>query len=94
MGRICCHLYEKRWSEVLRFCLQVSELIGLLRAAWNPVKFNQGGGGGQANSREEADHGGHKFDIRAVTRVLTSDFFESYLTMVVLLNQTMEDMVI
>ena len=75
-------LYLKRWNEVCRFCMRLKDLLPLLTAFWNEVRFN-------SSRRSSVDA---EFDPSELTKVLGDRLFHAYFDMVLSLATILEEL--
>ena len=80
------HLYDKRWSEVYKFCCRLSDALPILQEVWDEGLFKHGAGiGGDVEVRDG-------WQPQTVTCVLQDVYFHAYLDMVLLLDEVMQGM--
>ena len=67
------HLYDKRWSEVYKFCCRLSDALPILQEVWDAGLFKHGAGiGGDVDVRDG-------WQPQTVTCVLQDVYFHAYL---------------
>ena len=78
-------LYEKRWSEVIKFCRRLAPLLPIMRLTWDTGKFTHSGDGIKIKARDE-------FQPSRVKDILDDQLFHSYLGMVMALQSITESL--
>ena len=81
-------LYMKRWSEVVRFCRRLFDVLPIIRSCWdeNKFQFMSGVSGGDEGQRKDS----YQFSPNRLTVVLRDDLFFAYLDMVLRLAGMLE----
>jgi hypothetical protein len=75
-------LYDKRWGEVHTFCVRLRGIIDIMSQCWRSEKMTTG--------RDQLDDPHYK--ALDVGRVLKDPFYRSYLEMIIVINEAMEEM--
>ena len=97
----CNGLYEKRWGEVLQFCVRLDERLPTLVATWNEDMFAAGRDEDEEQEPADEEDGdnegeGHAaaaaFQPKEISRVLRSATFRAYLKMVMLLDYAVAEL--
>ena len=86
-------LYDKRWGEVLKFCLQVAARVSVLEQVWDVTKFSVSRSDLDDVGHDYGDSGASAFSPSDITKVLKDPEFHAYLSLVTVVNQTMEELV-
>ena len=92
-------LYDKRWGEVYKFCASLDKIVKVLVAVWDETKFHVG----RADDHHDDNDGDHgmdgdddddskTFQPAEITKVLGAPMFRGYLSMVLVLNQALEEL--
>lgn len=77
------HLYEARWSEVIKLCRKLSALLPVMRLTWDEGRFIHGGDGMRQASGEE-------FSPQRLTETLKDPLFHGYFRMILRLHGIVE----